>query len=212
MAGNKDVSFSAREMEVLALAWQCMDQQPKINMEKLASLTGYTIGSAGVTFGKIKTKIKLLGESLNANGPSTPKRAGSSGRSKTASTPSSTPRKRAATTASTTPVKRPRKGGRQLTSSPSEDVSAANDDDDDNDEEFGGLGDTKVKVKKEEPGFDQASGFYDEALEQREMFGDGATYGLLDGVETFGGVVGGDIGSGRNASTGYRKLFAKDAE
>jgi hypothetical protein len=182
-------------------------------MEKLASLTGYTIGSAGVTFGKIKTKIKLLGESLNANGPSTPKRAGNSGRSKTASTPSSTPRKRAATTASTTPAKRPRKGGRQPTSSPSEDVSAANDDDDDdNDEEFGGLGDTKVKVKKEEPGFDQASGFYDGALEQREMFGDGATYGFLNGVETFGGAVGGDIGSGRNASTGYRELFAKDAE
>jgi hypothetical protein len=30
MAGNKEISFSPREMEVLALAWQCMETQPKV--------------------------------------------------------------------------------------------------------------------------------------------------------------------------------------
>ena len=30
MAGSKEVSFTPREMEVLALAWQCMDTQPKV--------------------------------------------------------------------------------------------------------------------------------------------------------------------------------------
>jgi hypothetical protein len=29
------VTFSAREMEVLALAWQCMEAQPKVSDENL---------------------------------------------------------------------------------------------------------------------------------------------------------------------------------
>ncbi|KAF1841562.1 uncharacterized protein K460DRAFT_293388 [Cucurbitaria berberidis CBS 394.84] len=107
MAGDKEISFSGREMEVLALAWQCMEGQPKvhaapsldaattfrvpydpfhdkIDMQKLARLTGYTPGSASVTFGNIKRKIKLLGDSLSGNGPATPKKGGAGGRSKTA--------------------------------------------------------------------------------------------------------------------------------
>ncbi|KAL7779588.1 hypothetical protein CFE70_009092 [Pyrenophora teres f. teres 0-1] len=43
---NNNVTFTPREMEVLALAWHCMESQPKIDMNKLASLTGYTPGSA----------------------------------------------------------------------------------------------------------------------------------------------------------------------
>ncbi|KAL1796340.1 hypothetical protein ACET3X_004880 [Alternaria dauci] len=202
MAGNKDVSFSPREMEVLALAWQCMETQPKIDMTKLAALTGYTIGSASVTFGKIKTKIRLLGESLSTNGPSTPRKTGGPGRAKATSTPMSTPKKRGPPTTSDTPAKRARKGTRQPTSSPSDDVSAA-DDDGDEDEEF----EKKVKVKKEEPGFEHGSGFYDESAEDGSA---GTSYGFLDGIETFG--AGGSIGGGRSAATGYRKLVAPDAE
>ncbi|EUC47043.1 hypothetical protein COCMIDRAFT_35346 [Bipolaris oryzae ATCC 44560] len=90
-SNSKDVSFTPREMEVLALAWQCMETQPKIDMAKLGALAGYTPGSASVTFGKIKSKLKLLGESLQDT-PGTPSK--------------STPKKKAATPASTTPRKR----------------------------------------------------------------------------------------------------------
>ena len=166
-------------------------------MHKLASLTGYTVGSAGVAFGKIKTKIKLLGESLSTDGPTTPKKVGGPGRSKATSTPTSTPKKRGPPTSSSTPAKRARKGARQPTSSPSEDVSAADDDGDD-DEDFGDLGDKKVKVKKEEPSFEQGSGFLDNGS-------GGASYGFLAGIETFGG---GGVGGGRSAATGYRKSVA----
>jgi hypothetical protein len=59
-------------------------------MNKLASLTGYTPGSASVTFGNIKRKIKLLGDGLAADGPATPKKAGGPGRGKAGTTPKST--------------------------------------------------------------------------------------------------------------------------
>jgi hypothetical protein len=59
-------------------------------MNKLASLTGYTPGSASVTFGNIKRKIKLLGDGLAADGPATPKKAGGPERGKAGTTPKST--------------------------------------------------------------------------------------------------------------------------
>lgn len=31
-SNSKDVSFTPREMEVLALAWQCMETQPKVHL------------------------------------------------------------------------------------------------------------------------------------------------------------------------------------
>ncbi|KAF2857028.1 hypothetical protein T440DRAFT_503612 [Plenodomus tracheiphilus IPT5] len=113
MAGNKDVSLSAREMEVLALAWQCMDTQPKIDMQKLASLTGYTPGSASVTMGNIKRKLKVLGDSLSSNALTTPKKTGGGpGRGKTGTPKTPTGTKRGATT-NKTPNKRQKKSGRQ---------------------------------------------------------------------------------------------------
>ncbi|KAF2132106.1 hypothetical protein P153DRAFT_184310 [Dothidotthia symphoricarpi CBS 119687] len=137
MATNKDITLSPREMEVLALAWQCMESQPKIDMTKLASLTGYTTGSASVTFGNIKRKIKLLGESLSSNGPATPKKTGGPGRSK--ATPASTStsgrkKKRGAADngAADTPSKKKKKAAHDY-------------DGDDVDEEF-----VVPKVKKEE--------------------------------------------------------------
>lgn len=94
-----------------------MDAQPKMDVNKLGLLTGYTPGSASVTFGKIKQKLKALGDSLSASppGPITPKKAGGPGGSKkgsTSSTPSKSGTKRAAPTAKgDTPSKRAKKGG-----------------------------------------------------------------------------------------------------
>ncbi|EOA81738.1 hypothetical protein ACJQWK_11114 [Exserohilum turcicum] len=86
MPGIKEVTFSAREMEVLALAWQCMETPPKIDMVKLAALTGYTPGSASVTLGNIKRKIKLVGDSAAADASAASLPAPTA--------PTSTPRKR----------------------------------------------------------------------------------------------------------------------
>lgn len=107
-------------------------------MTKLASLTGYTVGSAGVTFGNIKRKIKLLGEGLTADDQATPKKGGGPGRSKSSiTTPKSTGKRGAASKSagddeSETPTKRSKK-------------QKARDDDDDEDEEM-----FAPRVKKEE--------------------------------------------------------------
>ncbi|CAI6336013.1 unnamed protein product [Periconia digitata] len=53
------MALSSREMEVLAMAWHCMDQEPKVDFQKLANLAGYkTKESAGVTFRNVMKKIK----------------------------------------------------------------------------------------------------------------------------------------------------------
>ncbi|KAF2754396.1 hypothetical protein EJ05DRAFT_489117 [Pseudovirgaria hyperparasitica] len=73
------VTFTEKEMFMLASAWQCMSEQPKIDMDKLAKICGYTAGSCSVTFGKLKRKIKALGDSnsdITAAPPSTPKSGG----------------------------------------------------------------------------------------------------------------------------------------
>ncbi|OAL56525.1 hypothetical protein IQ07DRAFT_674709 [Pyrenochaeta sp. DS3sAY3a] len=99
------VTFSPREMEVLALAWQCMDTQPKIDYEKLALLTGYTKGSAAVTFQKIKKKIGDLGASISGVPiPATPKKNNAG---KAAATPKSGGKR--AATANESPTKRAKK-------------------------------------------------------------------------------------------------------
>jgi hypothetical protein len=103
-------------------------------MVKLASLTGYTPGSASVTFGTIKRKIKQLGEGLAAEGPATPKKGA---RSKPTITPKSTGKRTATATDANedeSPSKRPKKGSAKKT----------RDDDDDDDEHF------VPRVKKEE--------------------------------------------------------------
>jgi hypothetical protein len=83
-------------------------------MVKLASLTGYTAGSASVTFGNIKRKLKLLGEGLAADGPATPKKGGGPGRGKTSgATPKSSGKRGASKAPGTaedeTPTKRAKK-------------------------------------------------------------------------------------------------------
>lgn len=109
-------------------------------MAKLASLTGYTVGSASVTFGNIKRKIKLFGEGLTANGPATPKKGGGPGRSKSTTTPKSTDKRAASKPTghdeSETPTKRPKTAGKK---------KRTYDDDDDDDDEM-----SAPRVKKEE--------------------------------------------------------------
>ncbi|KAH9868733.1 hypothetical protein J1614_007805 [Plenodomus biglobosus] len=136
MAGDKDGSLSAREMEVLALAWQCMDAPPKIDMQKLALLTGYTPGSAAVTMGNIKRKLKQRsGDASTSSAPSTPKRgSAAAGRSRTMTPKSSTGKRGASASASATPSKRAKSGGRQgkkiVAKEEEDDANDANDDDD----------------------------------------------------------------------------------
>jgi hypothetical protein len=98
-------------------------------MAKLASLTGYTPGSASVTFGNIKRKLKQLGEGLAADGPATPKNGA---RKATGTTPKSSKR---GATEDPTPSKRAKK-------TPAK--KARDDTDDDDDEHF------IPHVKKEE--------------------------------------------------------------
>ncbi|KAF2110446.1 hypothetical protein BDV96DRAFT_651084 [Lophiotrema nucula] len=124
---SEDTKFSAREMEVLALCWQCFDGEPKINYDKLADLTGYTIGSAKTTVGNLKRKLNRITSSANAN-PTPGKGAG---------TPK-TPRKRATKPADNdeSPTKKRR--------TPAKKAAAAQQDDE---EEY-----SVFKIKKEEVG------------------------------------------------------------
>ncbi|KAH8719353.1 hypothetical protein GQ44DRAFT_829247 [Phaeosphaeriaceae sp. PMI808] len=79
------IDLTSRENEVLALAWQCFENEPKVDIAKLASLTGYTPGSASVTLGNIKRKLKNRAAGITKDSP-TPKK--SQGRACT-TTPSS---------------------------------------------------------------------------------------------------------------------------
>ncbi|KAF1936540.1 hypothetical protein EJ02DRAFT_427425 [Clathrospora elynae] len=188
MAGDKDVTLSPREMEVLALAWQCMETQPKIDMRKLASLTGYTFGSASVTFGNIKRKIKLLGDSLSAIAPATPKKRGGSDLAKT------TPKKRGAAAVNdtaTTPSKRTRKVARQPSA----------DDEEDDEEDFGFEAKSKGAVVKKEEEEEGVDGF-DDGEPEGLQHGKPAGYGFLEGIGIFG--------DGAASSRGYRARFAEN--
>ncbi|KAF1958837.1 hypothetical protein CC80DRAFT_21013 [Byssothecium circinans] len=66
-------TFSTKEMQNLALAWQCMLTDPKIDMEKFAQLAGYgSRASAATTFNNLKRKLKDLAGNSNAMPSSTP--------------------------------------------------------------------------------------------------------------------------------------------
>lgn len=83
----------------------------QIDVNKLAALTGYTPGSAGVTLGKIKQKIRALADSVSGvpSIPNTPRKNNKVG------TPSSTARKRRIAisdgSVSDTPSKKSKKAG-----------------------------------------------------------------------------------------------------
>ncbi|KAI0173176.1 hypothetical protein GGR52DRAFT_542170 [Hypoxylon sp. FL1284] len=59
-------NFTDRDMEVLAIAWQCMDEHPRINWQKLADLAHFkNVDSARACFTPIKRKLM---QSANTNG------------------------------------------------------------------------------------------------------------------------------------------------
>ncbi|KAK5017433.1 hypothetical protein LTR60_001940 [Cryomyces antarcticus] len=63
------MSLSQRDTEVLALAWQCFETEPKIDYDKLAQLANYkTLASARVCFGNIKKKVQLLAAGAAGDG------------------------------------------------------------------------------------------------------------------------------------------------
>lgn len=99
---------------------------PQVDTNKLAALAGYTPASASVIFGKIKTKLRQMGEATAANGPinTTPARNVGS----TTNAPKSTGKRGAKTMQGdgepATPSKRPRK------------TAPKNAKDDDEDDEF----------------------------------------------------------------------------
>ncbi|KAF9699181.1 hypothetical protein EKO04_003192 [Ascochyta lentis] len=139
--------LTAREMEVLAIAWQCMETEPKIDTHKLAQLTGYTPGSASVTLGKIKRKLKNRASGITTSTPVTPKRQA------TSRVPRGTPKssaKRGATdeAAAGTPSKKGKAS-----------KLAASDDNDD-EEEFAAF---RVKKEEAEDLANGADAFFQEA-------------------------------------------------
>jgi hypothetical protein len=132
-------------------------------MAKLARLTGYTEGSASVTFGKIKRKLKshtssLDGGNTNALPTSTPKKNGGPGRGKVG-TPGSGAGKKRNADGDDSPTKKAK-------ATPKKSKKVMDDDDDD---EF-----VTPKIKKEELAevTDMAYDFYQQNT-------DGAHAGLM---------------------------------
>ncbi|KAF3004226.1 hypothetical protein E8E13_007217 [Curvularia kusanoi] len=119
--------LTARESEVLALAWQCMESDPKIDFTKLAQLANYTPASASVIFGKIKRKLKAKATGVST-APATPKKSKSARQPRT---PASAKRAAASDAADGTPSKKSKKAKKPAS--------------DDEDEEFGNF-----TVKREE--------------------------------------------------------------
>ena len=115
-------------MKLLAYAWQCMDNEPKvgsrsstddadisqIDYEKLAPMAGYTVGSTKTTLGKLKRKMRAHAEGL----PDTPK---STVKATPKSTTPRTPAKRRAKAndADETPSKKPKGSAKASTQSKS---------------------------------------------------------------------------------------------
>ncbi|KAK4507554.1 hypothetical protein PRZ48_001289 [Zasmidium cellare] len=69
------VDFSEREKELMALAWQCFEEEPKIQYAKLAEMAGMTnAGSASNAWRNIKKKLTAIAAGNgDADGAGTPK-------------------------------------------------------------------------------------------------------------------------------------------
>ncbi|KAK4636217.1 hypothetical protein CLAFUW4_00425 [Fulvia fulva] len=80
--------FTDRESQLMAIAWQCFSEQPKINFDKMAGLAGYTnTKSCSNAWSAIKKKLAAEAEKVTggANGDA----------NGDAPKPKATPRKRA---------------------------------------------------------------------------------------------------------------------
>ncbi|KAK5126785.1 hypothetical protein LTR85_009719 [Meristemomyces frigidus] len=64
-----DKDFTQRELEIMAKAWACMTEEPKVDYEKLAAACGMgNPRSAGNAWRAIKTKIMAKGGIAKADG------------------------------------------------------------------------------------------------------------------------------------------------
>ncbi|ORY03495.1 hypothetical protein BCR34DRAFT_591575 [Clohesyomyces aquaticus] len=174
MSSNQAITFSPKEMQNLALAWQCMETEPKIDYEKFGRLAGYTKGSASVTIGNLKRKLRTHTGALNGSPittPSTPK---------TPKTPKSSSKRAApGTSADATPSKKSRN-----TSAKGKNAHLGADImNEDDEEEF-----KNVKVKSEEVAAlgEDAQSFWD----QSATFGQSAHHQMAGAAAGYGG---GDI-------------------
>jgi hypothetical protein len=144
-------------------------------MAKLARLTGYTEGSASVTFGKIKRKLKshtagLDGANTNALPTSTPKKTGGPGRGKTG-TPGSGAGKKRNGDGDDSPTKKAK-------ATPKKSKKLVDEDDED---EF-----VSPRIKKEELGdlTDTAASFYQQPTVGAGMMGHGGLdFGAYGGMQ-----------------------------
>ncbi|KAI1383772.1 uncharacterized protein F4822DRAFT_433712 [Hypoxylon trugodes] len=65
--GSTGVHLTARDVEILSLAWQCFDTNPKINWQKLADVAGFKNAStACACFGPIRKKLGISGTKAGA--------------------------------------------------------------------------------------------------------------------------------------------------
>ncbi|OCK86085.1 hypothetical protein K432DRAFT_399681 [Lepidopterella palustris CBS 459.81] len=87
---SEGLALNPQHSRLLALAWQCFESEPKIDYEKLSRLSGYTVGSAKVTVGTIKRKMRIAAGEDVATKSSSP--------SKGDGVTATTPRKRKSTT------------------------------------------------------------------------------------------------------------------
>ncbi|KAI1371454.1 hypothetical protein F4677DRAFT_311845 [Hypoxylon crocopeplum] len=76
---GKEIQLSAREMEILAKTFQCFDEPPKINWQKLADIAPFkNVQTARACFAPIKKKLLVASGASGASGqgasgpPSTP--------------------------------------------------------------------------------------------------------------------------------------------
>ncbi|KAF2402786.1 hypothetical protein EJ06DRAFT_554363 [Trichodelitschia bisporula] len=61
-------NLTEKEMRLLALSWMCFHTEPQVDFDKLAGLTGYTLGSTKVLLGNLKRKLKsVASENLNGD-------------------------------------------------------------------------------------------------------------------------------------------------
>ncbi|XDG09803.1 hypothetical protein ABKA04_009418 [Annulohypoxylon sp. FPYF3050] len=93
--------LSPRDMEILALAWQCFETQPKVNYEKLAKIAEFkNANTASTCFGSVKKKIMSASKSSE---PSTPTKSSGKQAAEAQTAPNSGKKRKL-------PTKSPRKG------------------------------------------------------------------------------------------------------
>ncbi|KAI8959896.1 hypothetical protein F5Y11DRAFT_331564 [Daldinia sp. FL1419] len=92
-ASNKETQLTAREMEVLAIAWQCLEGSPKVNYAQLARRAPFkNATTARSCFAPIRKKLSLaLGglDGAKIGEPGTPTKGGGKRKAGAQKTPGS---------------------------------------------------------------------------------------------------------------------------